>query len=691
MKDYYLDLEKNDITDIKEPLFDLEEYTHKDISTSKKQNFERINKANNNMTNIKLESRRYIGNKNKLLDWIKENINNNTKNCNSFLDLFAGTASVTKAFSKSYKKIFVNDTLYSNQIIYKAFFEVGIFNEKKLEDILAYYNQIEIQNLEENYFSENFGGKFFDEENAKLIGYIREDIESKKNDLTQKEYCILLATLIYNIDKIANTVGHFDAYIKKTIKSPKLHLKMIDIFDIPNIEIFRENANDLVKKIKADIVYIDPPYNSRQYSRFYHIYENLVKWEKPELFGVALKPKTENMSVYCTVQAKNAFADLIENIDAKYLVVSYNNTYNSKSSSSENKIKLEEITDILNKKGETQIFEASHKYFNTGKTEFNNHKEFLFITKVNQNKETKSNKILRSPLFYVGDKFKLLPQIKDFFPSNIQHFIEPFSGSGSVFLNVKAEKYFLNDIDKSVYQLHNFLLESAENNQVFFENIDNLIDKYGLSKSYQEDIIPLELKQKFVKTYYAQFNKIGFQKLKNDFNKDTNNTILLYLLLIYGFNRMIRFNSKGEYNLPVGNVDFNKNVVDALKNYFYFVKDKNITWYNLDYQVFISQLEITKNDFLYFDPPYLITFSEYNKLWNEEKEQELVDFLDTLNQKGYKFAISNVTHYKGKENNIFIEWAKKYHIHTIKSNYISYHDNSIKNFEEVLVTNYGTI
>lgn len=133
--------------------------------------------------------------------------------------------------------------------------------------------------------------------------------------------------------------------------------------------------------MKGDIAYIDPPYNSRQYSRFYHIYENLVKWEKPKLYGVALKPEPENMSKYCTVKAKDAFKDLVENLNVKYLAVSYNNTYKSKSKSSKNKIEYEEIVEILNGVGETKIFEQSHQYFNAGKTDFNDHKEFLFLTK----------------------------------------------------------------------------------------------------------------------------------------------------------------------------------------------------------------------------------------------------------------------------------------------------------------------
>ena len=332
---------------------------------------------------INLESRRYIGSKAKLTNWIIETLLKETKNVQSFIDIFAGTASVAKAASIYFPKIIINDILHANNIIYKAFFKDSYWDKSKIEEIITEYNSINPVKLEENYFSENFGGKFFDNLNAKKIGYLREDIERRKEELTEKEYSILLTTLIYNIDKIANTVGHFDAYIKKPIKYKELILKLIKPAEIKNVEIYQENANALARKIQADIAYIDPPYNSRQYSRFYHIYDNLVQWYKPALFGVALKPEPENMSVYCTVNAKLAFRDLIENLNVKYIAVSYNNTYNSKSNSSENKIQLETIEEILNKKGKTKVFECSHRFFNTGKTEFKDHKELLFITKVN--------------------------------------------------------------------------------------------------------------------------------------------------------------------------------------------------------------------------------------------------------------------------------------------------------------------
>ncbi len=131
--------------------------------------------------------------------------------------------------------------------------------------------------------------------------------------LNNKERYILIASLLYSADKIANTVGHYDAYFKKKSSKNDFYMKLIEPIEsnFKKVQIFREDTNILAKKIKADVVYIDPPYNSRQYSRFYHVLETLTKWDKPKLHGTALKPAPENMSDYCKVQAKDKLADLV--------------------------------------------------------------------------------------------------------------------------------------------------------------------------------------------------------------------------------------------------------------------------------------------------------------------------------------------------------------------------------------------
>lgn len=331
---------------------------------------------------FQLHNRRYIGNKYKLIEWIFSILD---KECNgkSFADIFAGTGVVAAVASKHFDEVILNDFLFSNHAIYQAFFDTGTWNQDKIINIIKNYNNINGEDLDENYFSINFGGKFFSKDSAKIIGFVRENIEENKKNLTEREYHMLISSLLYSVDKIANTVGHYDAYFKKESIEDKFFMRPIDPIEVKSASIFREDANSLAKRIQTDIVYIDPPYNSRQYSRFYHVLETLTKWDKPKLHGVALKPEPENMSDYCRVSAKDRFTELVNDINAKYLVVSYNNTYDSKSNSSKNKITLEEIKNVLTKRGKTKIFEKDYRHFNAGNTDFNNHKEYLFVTYVN--------------------------------------------------------------------------------------------------------------------------------------------------------------------------------------------------------------------------------------------------------------------------------------------------------------------
>ncbi|MBR1432576.1 Dam family site-specific DNA-(adenine-N6)-methyltransferase [Ruminococcus sp.] len=297
-------------------------------------------------------------------------------------------------------------------------------------------------------------------------------------------------------------------------------------------------------------------------------------------------------------------------------------------------------------------------------------------------------KTSRSPFFYVGDKYKLVPQLKSHFPDDIENFIEPFCGGGSVFLNVDAEKYIINDIDAYMIALHKMLGAYSTSIDDFWSDLNDIIEEYDLSASFLGRTVPEEYKIKYVKTYYAKYNKSSYMKLRDDFNDDKNDLLKLYILLIYGFNRMLRFNGNGDFNLPVGNVDFNQNVVNALNNYFDFVSERKISYFSLDFEDFLSKIKISSDDFIYLDPPYLISFSEYNKLWNEQEEIRLLSCLDDLNSRNIRFAVSNIIKHKNMYNELFDKWAKKYNVIDITSNYISFHDNTQKGSYEVLVTNY---
>lgn len=328
-----------------------------------------------------LTNRRYTGSKTQLTDWIMQLANEHCPG-ESFFDVFAGTGVVADRASKFYKDIYVNDFLPSNYATYQAFLGKGRYSERRIEKTILQLNGLNPEGIDENYFSISYGDKYFSHANAKKIGHIREYLEEHKEEFSPREYWILITSLMFSADKIANTVGHYDAFFQKVADKGDFLIKPIKPKDGSQFKLYCEDSNKLVRKIKADVAYIDPPYNSRQYSRFYHVLDNLVTWEKPELFGVARKPAPVNMSDYSKTSAKRALEDLISNLDCKYIMVSYNNTYNPKSNSSKNKISFEEITDILSKRGETLEFSKSHKHFNAGNTKFDDHKEYVFITKV---------------------------------------------------------------------------------------------------------------------------------------------------------------------------------------------------------------------------------------------------------------------------------------------------------------------
>ncbi|WP_066387075.1 DNA adenine methylase [Helicobacter himalayensis] len=340
-------------------------------------------------------SRRYTGAKTKLLKQIDkvllEHFDYSLQSNLSFFDVFAGTGVVSAYFMQKaeFSHFLVNDFLESNFIIYQGFFAQEHFNEEKLLSLREKFNAL--KNIKENYYSKAFGDKFFSFQDAKHIGFIREELDRllKQKQINTKEFHILLASLLYSSDRVANTCGHYDAYRKNINLEDRFHFELISPFKTQaKIELFKEDSNALAKAFikqerKLDIAFIDPPYNSRQYSRFYHFLQTLAQNHKPKLYGVALKPKPENLSEYCKSNAKNVFKDLIESLAhiTKILVVTYNNTYSANARSNA-RINDKEIMQILKEYGKAYVYEFDYKAFSSGKSELRNHKERIFICQI---------------------------------------------------------------------------------------------------------------------------------------------------------------------------------------------------------------------------------------------------------------------------------------------------------------------
>lgn len=656
------------------------------------------------MKMFNINNRRYIGSKARMLNFIDDVIKKEKIEFSSFFDLFGGTGIVGDYFNNQKTKVYVNDLLKSNYLSYLAWFGNNKIDKKKLEDIINKYNSL--KNLKDNYFSINFGDTYFSKNNCKRIGYIREDIENKylNNEINTRERAILITSLLYAMDKIANTVGHYDAYRKNGDLDKKLELCMLDLksnTNNKNNKIFNEDSNELVRNIKADIVYIDPPYNSRQYSDAYHLLENVATWEKQEVFGVAKKMKRNGIkSKYCSVSAPLAFKDLIENVNAKYIIVSYNNMGTKGAGRSQAKISDEDIMNALSSKGKVKVYETDFNQFNTGKTHIDNHKERLFICKVGKISKTKEKITeknivdkVKSPLNYTGGKYKLLNQIIPIFPKDVDLFVDLFSGGANVGVNVNAKRIVCVDKQKEIIRVMD-LFKKYEDGYII-DKLEKIIGKYNLSNSLLNGY---ETYKCTSDKGLGSYNKSKYLDLRNDYNSMVEDSVekdfLFLTLVIYGFNNQIRFNSNGEFNMPVGKRDFNNSIRKNLKSFITKLKTKNIEFINSDFREFA--IETTDNTLVYCDPPYFLGTASYNENggWTDKDEIDLLNYLSILDQSGVKFALSNVIEHKGEKNTILDSWIKEhnYIVHIIDSNYnnSNYHkqEGNVLKTIEVLVTNY---
>ena len=293
-------------------------------------------------------------------------------------------------------------------------------------------------------------------------------------------------------------------------------------------------------------------------------------------------------------------------------------------------------------------------------------------------------KYVKSPMNYTGGKYKLLHQIEPLFPEDINLFVDLFTGGGNIAVNVKANKIVANDCEENIIGIYK-TFQKYDNVDELIAQIEEIIKTYGLT------IDNTEAYNKFRNDYNNLKTSQGNYPLPiSSYNMD----ILLYVLICYSFNHQYRFNSKGEFNMPFGKErsQWNENMKNNLINFHRQIKEKDIVFLNKDFR----QLKVDKlgiNDFVYCDPPYLITCATYNEKdgWNQECEEDLLNLLDELNTKKIKFALSNVLYSKGKTNDLLIEWSKKYNVHHLDYTYqnCNYHTKDKTNkSDEVLITNY---
>lgn len=303
-----------------------------------------------------------------------------------------------------------------------------------------------------------------------------------------------------------------------------------------------------------------------------------------------------------------------------------------------------------------------------------------------------SEELISSPLNYTGGKFKLLSQILPLFPEKIETFVDLFAGGCNVGINVEADRIIFNDTMAPLIKMYSDFKGTSIN--IIFKNILAIIEKYNLSDSTTYGYAHYN---SFGSEGLSTYNKSSYSILKSDYNKLKETKIksfYLYVLIVYGFNNQIRFNSKGEFNLPVGKRDFNEKMKSKLKKFKIALDSGNYDFLNKSFLDF-DLSELNSNSLIYCDPPYLITTASYNENngWGEKHEKELLYFLDKANELNIKFALSNVFLHRGRKNDILIEWVKKqgYHVFYLRKDYNNSNyqiKDRTSETQEVLVTNY---
>lgn len=645
---------------------------------------------------------RFIGNKTNLLDEIKKVIDENCSDGSQiFCDIFSGTGSVSRFF-KPYYKIISNDIMYFSYMLTAATIEnnnVPTFEKLRQNGINDPFSYLEenitdettIGFVEKAYSPNGEAGRmYFTPENAHKIDSIRMTIETWRNNgwLSASEYKYLIAALVEAVPFVSNITGTYGAYLKSWDKRAFKPLELIKLSVSDNEQrniCYNEDANDLIHKISGDILYIDPPYNARQYLPNYHVLETIAKYDTPTLSGVTgVRPYDREKSNYCIKRkVRESFEDLIKNADFKHIVISY---------SDDGLLSEDELTEIL----KTYCIEDSVKlykipysrYQSKIKSNGEEHCEFIFyackqrkstlktpivVQQTIQLPEPDQKRFIKSPMNYIGGKYKLLPQLFKLFPKEIDTFVDLFAGGFNVTANINANRYICNDLNSRVVELVRFFSYADET--TILRRIEEKIEEYHLSKENEE----------------------GFKAFRDYYNA-TQNPVDLFTLTCYSFNYQFRFNNQMEYNNPFGRnrSQFSETTKKNLLLFMDSMKKKNLEFYTRDFRN-ISLAGLGKNDFIYCDPPYLITNGSYNDGnrgfhdWGEDEERGLCEYLDEADRLGIPFALSNVLEHKGKKNDFLIEWSKKYHIHYINSDYSNCNyqlKEKTASSVEVLITNY---
>lgn len=612
---------------------------------------------------------RYLGNKTRMLENINSVMFENNIIEGVFCDLFAGSGSVGDYFKDRFE-IIANDFLHSLSIVNRAKLENNDvpqfkdFIKKFGVDPFSYLNSKnyipDSQYFITNNYSPKGNRKFFTEQNSIKIDGIRIEIEELYKDfiIDLKERNFLIASLIESVMGVSNTTGTYEAYLKnwdnRALKDFEIQPISINKTNkIYSNTIYNKDGNELLRKISGDILYIDPPYTVTDYNSAYHILESISKYDYPVIGGITGRRKETTIKSKYTrkQQALLNFEDLFRQANFNHILVSY---------STQGLVSIEELTNLAKRfavNKEVKVYEFPFREYKNirASQKGNDLKEVLIYFK-------KDLEIIKSPLNYTGSKYSIFNEITKVLPKHISTFIDIMGGAFNVGVNIVANKVIYNEFLPHTFNIISTLLKV--DNEIIIKKVESIIEEFKLEKG----------------------NKESYLNLRNSYNK-TKDIYQLFVLHMYCFQNQMRFNTKLEFNSPVGNCSYNSTLTDRIINFV--PKTSNYELYNDSYSnIDISNLD--KDTVFYFDPPYFITSATYNDGkrgfigWNADEETKLLEYITMLHEKGFKFVLSNVIYHNDSTNNLLAEWVKTHNF------LITNIDNvGAKNSrDEVLITNY---
>ncbi len=464
----------------------------------------------------------------------------------------------------------------------------------------------------------------------------------------------------------------------------------------PENRIFNTDANILAAYIYSDVAYLDPPNDSRQYSDIYHLPENIAMWAQPELKGKAMKnPRGHIKSLYCKKGAEEVFSQLVALCKAKLIIAALPEKQQKRAKRSSSKISGEQMMQIMRKKGRVSVVfpPFSEEKNQTGEQIFLSYEFKKILPSSRENSNLKGGlvvcqcmkmqeKLIDSPINFTGGKYRELEKILPYFPPQCQKFFDIFAGGCSVGINAQAEEIIFIDRDSTVMALFDAMKSYGE---LFIQEVRQIIEKYAFSRSWEHGY-----------AYYgvtaeeglANINKEAYINLRTVFNtttqcKNLHYYAMLYVLLVYGFNQMPRFNRLGEFNLNVGKRDWNIHMQEKLTEFLARLKRKKTIFMPMDFRT-IDLSKLSTQDFLYFDPPYMRAETYYNRQlgWSAQDERELMGLLDRLDTYGIRYALSAIQNYSGACDEILEQWLA----HGIANHRVIRYDMS--NTDKLLILNY---